>query len=35
MAKTIVHFGSPAGTSYGETKRIIIVKKEGNLNDKA
>jgi hypothetical protein len=26
MAKTIVHFGSPEGTTYGETKRIIIVK---------
>jgi hypothetical protein len=35
MARTIVHFGSPAGTSYGETKRIIIVKKEGSVNDKA
>jgi hypothetical protein len=26
MAKTIVHFGSPDGTTYGETKKIIIVK---------
>ena len=26
MAKTIVHFGSPNGTTYGETKKIIIVK---------
>jgi len=33
MAKTIVHFGSPEGTTYGETKKIIIVKKAGSLND--
>jgi hypothetical protein len=26
MAKTIVHFGSPEGTTYGDTKKIIIVK---------
>jgi hypothetical protein len=26
MAKTIVHFGSPEGTTYGENKKIIIVK---------
>jgi hypothetical protein len=26
MAKTIVHFGSPDGTTYGDTKKIIIVK---------
>jgi hypothetical protein len=26
MTKTIVHFGSPEGTTYGETKKIIIVK---------
>lgn len=26
MAKTIVHFGSPQGTTYGENKKIIIVK---------
>jgi hypothetical protein len=30
MAKTIVHFGSPQGTSYGETKKIIIVKETRN-----
>ena len=28
MDKTIVHFGSPEGTTYGETKKIIIVKKQ-------
>jgi len=33
MAKTIVHFGSPEGTTYGEAKKIIIVKKTGSLND--
>jgi len=33
MAKTIVHFGSPSGTTYGETKKIIIVKETGSLND--
>ena len=33
MAKTIVHFGSPDGTTYGENKKIIIVKKSGSLND--
>jgi hypothetical protein len=27
VAKTIVHFGSPEGTTYGETKKIIVVKK--------
>jgi hypothetical protein len=26
MAKTIVHFGSPEGTVYGDTKKIIIIK---------
>jgi hypothetical protein len=26
MAKTIVHFGSPKGTVYGDTKKIIVVK---------
>jgi hypothetical protein len=26
VAKTIVHFGSPEGTTYGETKKIIIVE---------
>lgn len=26
MGKTIVHFGSPNGTTYGDTKKIIIVK---------
>lgn len=35
MAKTIVHFGSPDGTTYGENKKIIIVKEtnrdEGKL----
>lgn len=30
MAKTIVHFGSPEGTTYGENKKIIIVK-ESNV----
>jgi hypothetical protein len=35
MTKTIVHFGSPVGTSYGDTRKIIIVKKEGSLSDKA
>ncbi len=35
MTKTIVHFGSPQGTTYGDTKKIIIVKKEGTSNDKA
>jgi hypothetical protein len=33
MAKTIVHFGSPEGTTYEETKKIIIVKEAGSLND--
>jgi hypothetical protein len=33
MAKTIVHFGSPEGTTYGETKKIIIIKEAGSLND--
>lgn len=33
MAKTIVHFGSPDGTTYEENKKIIIVKKSGSLND--
>ncbi len=28
MTKTIVHFGSPQGTTYGDTKKIIIVKQE-------
>ena len=35
MTKTIVHFGSPVGTNYGDTQKIIIVKKEGSSNDKA
>jgi hypothetical protein len=35
MTKTIVHFGSPSGTKYGDTRKIIIVKKEGSSNDKA
>lgn len=30
MAKTIVHFGSPEGTTYGENKKIIIVKETKN-----
>jgi hypothetical protein len=30
MAKTIVHFGSPKGTTYGENKKIIIIKDEKN-----
>lgn len=25
MAKTIVHFGSPIGTTYGDNKKIIII----------
>lgn len=32
MAKTIVHFGSPEGTTYGDTKRIIIVSTEESNN---
>jgi hypothetical protein len=28
VAKTIVHFGSPLGTTYGDTKKIIIVKEK-------
>ena len=35
MAKTIVHFGSPQGTTYGDNKKIIIVKEAGSFNDKA
>jgi hypothetical protein len=30
MAKTIVHFGSPKGTTYGENKKIIVVKETKN-----
>jgi|LakMenE01Jun11ns_1017448.scaffolds.fasta_scaffold7959589_2 hypothetical protein len=28
MAKTIVHFGSPEGTTYGETNKKILVVQE-------
>jgi len=32
VGKTIVHFGSPQGTTYGDTKRIIIVSTEESDN---
>jgi len=32
MAKTIVHFGSPEGTTFGDAKRIIIVSTQEGDN---
>jgi len=32
VGKTIVHFGSPEGTTYGDIKRIIVVSTQESDN---